>query len=184
MGIISDLLKVSDDSVDWSAENSGDRTFAEGKQDAARHTDWMASTAAMLEEGANKTMKTDKVRENIGDAPADFLEYLGRAIGGAGAMTLGAGVEGIGMLKAGGQAVGAAAKGEFRKAGGIISEAASSSAMDLHNNMAGAYSFSQIKDPEQRRAAILKASESAGKPTPGIPIGVEDALSGELVRRR
>lgn len=184
MGIISDLLKVSDDAVDWASEKSSDRGFAEGRQDAARHTDWMASTAAMLEAGANKTMKTDKVREHVGDAPADFLEYLGRAIGGAGAMTLGTGMEGLGMLLAGGQALGAAAKGEFKKAGGIISEAAGSSAMDMHNNLAGAYSFSQIKDPEQRRAAILKASENAEKPTSGIPIGVEDALSGDLVRRR
>lgn len=184
MGIISDAVQKSDEAIDWARGASSDPISAEGRQDAARHTDWMSGTAAMLEDRANKTMSTDKIREKFGDKTADFFEYIGRSIGGAGAMTLGLGVEAIGLGKAGVDAAGQAAKGEFSKAGGIIKDAVESSAMDVHNNLAGAYSFSQIKDPEARRAAIVKASENAELQPDAKTIGLDDALIGTLRRRR
>ena len=55
--------------------------------------------------------------------------------------------------------------------------------MDLNNNMAGAMTYSQIKDIEQRRAAILDAvnkTELQRSPT----LGLNGPLTGQLVRRR
>jgi hypothetical protein len=188
MGIINDARpRMSDlpaEAQFWAAGASADKRSAEGSQDAARHAEWTASTAALIEEATKKGLMTEEVRKLLGENPAAALDYLARGLGGVGAMAIGAGGEAIGMGKALWQAGGQAVRGEFGKAGGIISDAYNSSKMDLHNNMAGAVEFSQIKDPAERRAAILKAAEAARLQQNGVTVSPFDAAGGELVRRR
>lgn len=188
-GIINDatskgFMELPADAQFWAADNSPDKNPIEGSQDAARHAEWMANSAALIEEATKKGLMTEEVRKLMGENPAAALEYLARGVGGVGAMAIGAGGEAIGMGKALWKAGGEAMRGEFGKAGGIISEAYNSGKMDLHNNFAGAVEYSQIKDPAERRAAILRASQVAPVQSDSVTVSPFDAAGGELVRRR
>lgn len=170
MGVAID---PSDKAVQWSAEASPGR-FAEGKQDAARHTEWMADTSSRLEAMARYGMTA---------FPQGVADHVARGMGALGAMGVGGGIEVVGGLNAFGKAGKEAVQGNFSKAGTTLNEGWDSAKMDLNNNMAGATVFSQIKDPAMRRAAILDAvnrSKMLNSPDSDFT----GALSGELVRRR
>lgn len=189
MGIINDatttgIADLPGNAQFWAAQNSADKKSAEGAQDAARHAEWMASSSALIEEATKKGLMTDDVRRLLGENPAQALEYLARGLGNLGAITLGAGGEAIGMGKALWNAGGKALSGDFSGAGGIVREAMNSGKMDLHNNMAGAMEYSQIKDPQARRAAILRASEAATLQDGDVSVSPSEAVVGGLVRRR
>lgn len=172
--LLSAVMAPSDRAVDWSNGAIADPRFAEGRKDAARHTEWMADTSAKLEAMA---------KYGLAALPEGAANHLARGIGGIGAMGAGAGIEALGLLKAAVNAGGQAVNGKFAKAGNTMSEAWDSAKMDLNNNMAGAMTYSQIKDVEQRRAAIQDAANKAEwqrSPT----LGLDGPLSGGLVRRR
>lgn len=166
-------MRPSDQAVTWSAGAVPGR-FAEGKQDAARHAEWTASTAAALENMA---------RYGTVALPEGLSNHLSRGMGAVGALGVGAGIETIGLgktaLKAGEQVL----SGNFKRAGTTLTDGWESTKMDLNNNLAGAAVYSQIKDPAARRAAILEAvHRSQVQPNPGH--NFDGSLSGELVRRR
>lgn len=166
-------MAPSDRAVQWSAEASPG-VFAEGKQDAARHTEWMADTSSRLENMARYGMLA---------LPQGMAEHLARGAGALGAMGVGVGIEAVGGLNAIGKATKEAIAGKLAKAGTTLNEGWDSAKMDLNNNMAGATMFSQIKDPVARRAAILEAvNNSRLQKSPDLSF--DGALSGELVRRR
>lgn len=189
MGIINDALQpgmtdLPSVAQDWAARASGDKRSAEGMQDAARHAEWMASTSALIEEATKKGLMTDKVREMLGKNPAAALDYLARGLGNLGALGAGTAVELIGGGMAAWDAGKAALGGDLGRARGIISNAYDSAKMDMHNNVAGALNYSQIKDPAERRAAILRASEQATLQGDGVSVSPSEAAVGGLVRRR
>lgn len=168
------VLGPSDRAADWSNTAVVDPRFAEGRKDAARHTEWMADTASKLESMA---------KYGLVALPEGVADHLARGMGGVGAMGIGAGIEALGLGKAAWNAGNQALDGKFARAGATMSEAWDSTKMDLNNNMAGAMTYSQIKDIEQRRAAILDAvnrSELQRRPT----LGLDGPLTGQLVRRR
>lgn len=187
MGIINDarpgMTDLPAEAQSWAAGASADKKSAEGSQDAARHAEWTGSMRSLIEEATKKGLMTEEIRRWMGESPAEAAEYLARGLGMLGSMTIGAGGEAIGMGRALLQAGGAAVRGDFGKAGGIISDAYKSGKMDLHNNMAGAMEYGAIKDPEARRAAILKAAENA-ELQPDARVSPSGAAVGTLVRRR
>ena len=166
-------MEPSDQAVTWSDRAVPGR-FAEGKQDAARHTEWTAGTAAALENMA---------RYGTMALPEGLANHLSRGIGAVGALGVGAGIEAVGLGKAALKAGNQAMSGKFDTAGRTLNEGWESTKMDLNNNLAGAAVYSQIKDPAARRAAILEAvHRSQVQPNPGH--NFDGSLSGELVRRR
>jgi hypothetical protein len=189
MGIINEaqqagVMDLPSEAQNWAASASSDKRSAEGMQDAARHAEWTASTSALIEQATKKGLMTDQVRKMLGENPAAALEYLARGLGNLGGLGAGTAVELIGGGMAAWDAGKAVLKGDFGRAGGIISNAYDSAKMDMHNNVAGALNYSQIKDPAERRAAILRASEQATLQDRGVTVSPSDAAGGGLVRRR
>lgn len=166
-------MAPSDRAVQWSAKASPGR-FAEGKQDAARHTEWMADTSARLE---------DMARYGLTALPEGMANHLARGMGAVGAMGIGGGIELVGGINVLGKAGKEAMAGNLSRAGTTLNEGWDSAKMDLNNNMAGATAFSQIKDPVARRAAILEAV-NASRVQRSPDLSFDDPLSGGLVRRR
>lgn len=171
--VMSAAMVPSDRAVQWSAQASPGR-FAEGKQDAARHTEWMADTSSHLE---------DMARYGLTALPEGVANHMARGMGAVGAMGIGGGIELVGGINALGKAGKEALAGNLSKAGATLIEGWDSAKMDLNNNMAGAATFSQIKDPETRRAAILEAV-NASRLQRSPDLSFDGALSGGLVRRR
>ena len=114
MGIIDSIMGTAGRAVDWSSTATPDKEYSEGQQDAARHTAWMADSAALIEEATKRGLMTPQVRKWVGENPAAALDYLARGVGAWGAMGMGAAVEGMGAMRELGKAGRAAIGGDFK----------------------------------------------------------------------